>query len=238
MITLFGPGRRYCDGVSRRSFLKIGGLAMGGLALPDLLRAEASAGIGRSHKAVIMVYLTGGLAHQDTFDLKSDAPKEVRGEFKPIATKVPGIDVCELLPMTAATMDKIAVIRSIVGLRDEHSSFQNTTGFPMNETQRDGKPHFGSVIARMQGPLDPVVPPFVDLFPTMQHRPYNSPGPGLVGVGHAAARMAGDPSTSSRPARSPRPSTSSARTPGSATATARARPATWATAHRCGTTSS
>src|SRR5262249_36797663 len=157
------PGHRYCDGVTRRSFLKVGGLAMGGLALPDLLRAEEQAGVGRSDKAVIMVYLSGGLAHQDTFDLKPDAPAEVRGEFKPIATKVPGIAIGELLPMTAAAMDKIALIRSIVGLRDEHSSFQNLTGFPMDLSQREGKPHIGSMIARVQGPRDPIVPPFVDL---------------------------------------------------------------------------
>src|ERR687893_543657 len=131
MLTLFGPGDRYCDGVTRRSFLRIGGLAMGGVGLPQLLQAEDRAGMSRPHKAVIMVYLSGGLAHQDTFDLKPDAPAEVRGEFRPIATKVPGIDVGELLPRTAAVMDKLAVLRSIVGLRDEHSSFQNLTGFPM-----------------------------------------------------------------------------------------------------------
>src|SRR5438270_4200978 len=98
MMTLFGDRHRYCDGVSRRSFLKVGGLAMGGLGLPELLRAEAQAGIARSHKAIIMVYLTGGLSHQDTFDLKPNAPAEVRGEFKPIATQVPGIEIGELLP--------------------------------------------------------------------------------------------------------------------------------------------
>jgi hypothetical protein len=85
MLTLLGAGHRYCDGVSWRSFLKIGGLAMGGLGLPELLQAEAQGGVGRSHKSVIMVYLTGGLAHQDTFDLKPEAPAEVRGEFRPIA---------------------------------------------------------------------------------------------------------------------------------------------------------
>jgi hypothetical protein len=192
MFTLLGPKYRYCDGVSRRAFLKVGGLAMGGLALPELLRAEAMAGAGRSSKAVIMVYLSGGLAHQDTFDLKPDAPAEVRGEFKPIATRVPGIEVGELLPRTAAVMDKVALIRSLVGLRDEHSSFQNTTGYPMTLSQREGKPHFGSVIARVLGPRDPVVPPFVDLFPTMQHKPYNSPGPGLLGTSFAPARMDGE----------------------------------------------
>lgn len=192
MLTLSGPSRKYCDGVSRRSFLKLGGLVMGGLGLPELLRAEAQAGRGKSHKSVIMIYLTGGLPHQDTFDLKPNAPDGIRGEFKPIATKIPGIEVGELLPRTAATLDKMAVIRSLVGLRDEHSSFQNITGYPMGVSQREGKPHFGSVISRVQGPHDPVVPPFIDLFPTMQHRPYNTPGPGLLGMTHRPARMDGD----------------------------------------------
>jgi hypothetical protein len=94
---------------------------------------------------------------------------------------VPGIRFGELLPRLAARADRLAVIRSIVGFRDEHSSWQNLTGYPMVQAQREGRPHFGSVIARVQGPVDPVVPPFVDLFPTMQHRPYNSGGPGHLG---------------------------------------------------------
>jgi hypothetical protein len=200
MLTLYGPGRRYCDGLSRRSFLKIGGLAMGGLGLPELLRAEAVTATGagadgrpaRSTKSVIMVYLSGGLAHQDTFDLKPDAPMEVRGEFRPIATRVPGVEVGELLPRLAAVMDKVAVVRSLVGQRDEHSSFQTLTGFPMAQSQREGKPHFGSVVARVQGPAHPVVPPFIDLFPTMQHKPYNTPGPGGLGLSHRPARIDGE----------------------------------------------
>ena len=192
MLTLFGPGHRYCDGVTRRSFLKLGGLAIGGLALPDLLRAEEATGSGRSHKSVIMVYLTGGLAHQDTFDLKPNAPKEVRGEFKPIATRVPGIDIGELLPRIAGITDKLAILRSIVGLRDEHSSWQNLTGFPMDIAQRESKPHFGSVIAKAQGPVEPTVPPFVDLFPVMQHKPYNPAGAGYLGSAHRPAKMTAD----------------------------------------------
>jgi hypothetical protein len=192
MLTLYGDRFRYCDGVSRRSFLKIGGLVMGGLGLPQLLQAEASAGQGKSHKSVIMVYLSGGLAHQDTFDLKPEAPEGIRGEFKPIATKVPGVQFGELLPKLAAAADKLAVIRSIVGLRDEHSSFQSLTGFPMDQAHREGKPHFGSVVAKVQGSVDPVVPPFVDLFPVMQHRPYNSADPGHLGLSYRGARMDGD----------------------------------------------
>ncbi len=203
MLTLWSdaPRRGYCDGLSRRSFLKVGGLVMGGLNLPGLLEAEAlaaantgkTATAGRSsHQSVIMVYLSGGLAHQDTFDLKMDAPAGIRGEFKPIATRLPGIQVCELLPKTAAIMDKLIVIRSLIGQLDEHSSFQSMTGFPMGISQREGRPHFGSVISRVQGAVDPVVPPFVDLSPVMQHRPYNTPGPGFLGQSFRAARMEGD----------------------------------------------
>src|SRR5436189_4970463 len=108
MLTIFvktASSRRYCDGISRRNFIKIGALGMGGLALPQLLKAEAASGLRRSHKAVIMIYLPGGPPHQDTSDLKPDAPSEIRGEFQPISTKVPGIQICELLPLIARLTD-------------------------------------------------------------------------------------------------------------------------------------
>ncbi len=189
MLTFLGTGQRYCDGISRRSFLQLGSLAVGGLALPQLLQAEQKK--GRSHRSVIMVYLSGGLAHQDTVDLKPSAPSEVRGEFKPIATSVPGVQIGELLPRLAKSMNRLAIIRSLVGQIDEHSSFQSTTGFPMNVTRREGKPHFGSVVARVQGPTDPVIPPFVDLFPTMQHKPYNAPTAGHLGRVAAPVKLDG-----------------------------------------------
>lgn len=192
MLTILGNKHRLCDGVSRRSFLKIGSLTMGGLTLPQLLRADEDAGRTTSNKSVIMVYLTGGLAHQDTFDLKPNAPKEIRGEFNPISTSVPGINIGELLPKTAAVADKLAIIRSIVGLRDEHSSFQNVTGYTMRETQRIGRPSFGSLISRIQGSTDPVTPSFVDLFPTMKHTPYNSPTAGALGSSHQAVKVDGE----------------------------------------------
>ncbi|MCA9211333.1 MAG: DUF1501 domain-containing protein, partial [Planctomycetales bacterium] len=87
MLTIFGkPDRRsgFCDGVSRRDFLRIGGMAMGGLTLPQLLAAESKTGVGRSHKAIINVFLPGGPPHQDMWDIKLDAPSEIRGEFQPI----------------------------------------------------------------------------------------------------------------------------------------------------------
>ena len=89
-----------------------------------------------------MVYLSGGLAHQDTFDLKIDAPAGIRSEFKPIATRLPGVQGYELLPRTASIMGKLVVIRSLVGQIDEHSSFQSMTGFPMGISRREGKPYF------------------------------------------------------------------------------------------------
>jgi uncharacterized protein (DUF1501 family) len=192
MLTLQGPRHRYCDGISRRSFLKIGSLAVGGLSLPQLLKAEARGGSAASHKSVIMVYLSGGLSHHDTFDLKPDAPAAVRGEFKPIASNVPGVEVCELLPLTARSMDKIAVVRSVVGLKDEHSSWQNLTGYAMSQSEREGRPHFGSVVARVKGAVDPVVPPFVDMFPTMQHKPYNAASAGYLGSAYRAAKVSGE----------------------------------------------
>lgn len=189
MLNVVGSASRYCDGLSRRSFLKVG--ALGALTLPQLLRCEAATG-KRSHKSVIMVYLSGGLAHQDTFDLKPNAPAEVRGEFNPINSNVPGIQVCELLPMMARTMDKVALIRSITGLADEHSSWQNMVGVGQSTAKREMRPHMGSVVAKLQGPVDPLLPPFIDLFPTMQHKPYNSPHPGNLGRSAAPVRVDGD----------------------------------------------
>ena len=98
----------FCDGMSRRTMLHAGALAMGGLSLPQLLQAEAATG-RRSQKSVIMVFLSGGPPHQDMVDLKVDAPVEIRGEFRPIATNVPGIEICELLPQLAQRMDRLAV---------------------------------------------------------------------------------------------------------------------------------
>src|SRR5437868_3141677 len=100
MLTLLGRKNRFCDGISRRGFLRVGalGVGTGALTLADLFRAEARAGTGSSHKAVINIFLAGGPPHQDLFDLKPDAPAEIRGEFKPIPTNVTGIQVCEHLP--------------------------------------------------------------------------------------------------------------------------------------------
>src|SRR5947208_17013787 len=128
MLTIYGNKSRFCDGISRRNFLKVGALGLGGLALPQLLAAESQMGIRRSHKAVIMIFLPGGPSHQDIFDLKMDAPREIRGDFKPISTKVPGIQICEHLPRLAKMMDKLVLIRSIVGATGDHYAVQCLPG--------------------------------------------------------------------------------------------------------------
>ncbi len=130
MFTIAGRAQAgYCDGVTRRDFLKIGGLGLGGISLPQLLQAKAQSGTTRSHKAIIMVFLAGGPPHQDMFDLKPDAPEGIRGEYKPIATNVPGLDICEHMPRLAKMMDKFAVIRSLVGAGGDHSAGQCLTGY-------------------------------------------------------------------------------------------------------------
>lgn len=191
MLNLASGNHRYCDGVSRRSFLSVGSLALGGLTLPGILRAEARSG-KRTQKSVIMVYLSGGISHQDTFDLKPKAAKEIRGEFNAIKTNVPGIEFCEHLPKLAKVADKLTVLRSIVGLRDEHTSWQNLTGYPMTVAQRENRPNVGGFVSKTLGSVDVLTPAAVDLFPTMKHRPYNSGGAGALGRQHDPVKAEGE----------------------------------------------
>ncbi len=169
---------------SRRQFLQIGGLALGGLSLSRLLQAEARAAVADSRKSVIMVFLPGGPAHLDLYDLKPSAPAEIRGEFRPIATAVPGIAVCELLPRLAAIMDKLVVIRSVVGGVNEHTPHTCLTGWPQAGPQPTGHwPSFGSVVSRLQGPTTPTMPPFVAA--ASMGGPWVNPGPGFLGPAHS-----------------------------------------------------
>src|SRR5437868_4429826 len=130
MLTIHGTQQRSCDGLSRRDFLKVGALSVGGLTLADLLRLRARAAEpGTRGKAIIMVYLNGGPSHMDMYDLKPDAPAEYRGEFRPIRTNVPGMDICELMPMQARIADKFAIIRSTRSQQMGHTSPELYTGF-------------------------------------------------------------------------------------------------------------
>jgi uncharacterized protein DUF1501 len=185
MLTIAGPQSRFCDGMSRRSWLRIGGLGLGGLSLPEILRAEATqtrsvsegsaSGSRKTAKGIIMVLLPGGPTHLDTFDLKPDAPAEIRGEFRPIATNVPGIDICELMPRLATMADKLALVRSLIGFRDDHNTHWCSTGWESHPAMDSSPivpgfpagdwPSMGSVLSRQFGPRVPGVPPCVDLTP-------------------------------------------------------------------------
>ncbi len=168
---------------SRRAFLRIGTLGMGGLNLADLLRAEAGQGIRSSHKSIIMIYLVGGPPHQDMFDLKPEAPAEIAGPWKPIPTNVPGIQICEAFPRLARMTDKFTIIRSLIGNQADHDAIQVFNGRdPRKPKPGGGWPQFGSVISKLQGPTDPSVPAFISLCYPCTHGPYNEPGPGFLGT--------------------------------------------------------
>jgi len=184
---------RLCDGLPRRDFLRAGTLAVGGLTLPQLLQAEAASGVSNSKKAVIMIYMCGAPGHQDMYDLKRDAPVGIRGSFKPIATNVPGIEICEHMPRMAAIMDKCVPLRSVYGSPEgRHDSLICYTGREIPNQPPGNWPSVGSVTSKLLGPGNAAVPPFVGLSPDTGHPPYGSPGhPGFLGVAHSAFRPSG-----------------------------------------------
>lgn len=188
MLTLWGKQQPFCDGISRRNFLKIGAFGAG-LTLAEMLRLRAAAGTGTSNKAAIMIYLPGGPSHLDMYDLKPDAPKEFRGEFKPIATNVPGVQICELFPRQARMWDKLAVVRSVVAA-EEHSDSLVMTGYTENTNRTAHHPSFGAVMSRLRQGGANDVPPYVSLrgmgsygtdsgYLGVAHRPFTPDGPGF-----------------------------------------------------------
>jgi len=188
MLTIFGskPARStYCDGVNRRGFLKIGALGVGamGLNLADIFRAEA-ADTKMSHKAVINIFLGGGPPHQDMWEIKTEAPKEIRGPFQPISTNVSGIQIGECFPQIAQIMDKSVVMRAVVGCEGRHDSFQCMTGWRHAEMRSvGGHPALGSVLHKLHGPVDQSVPPYVGMATAGVWR---NPGtPGFLGPTYA-----------------------------------------------------
>ena len=174
---------RMCDGISRRNFLRVGALSFGAmnLTLADVLRAEAAATkqpfAPTGHKAVINIFLGGGPPHQDLWDIKPEAPKEIRGEFNPIKTNVNGIQIGETLPRIAGMADKFAFLRSIVGAQGGHDAFQCTTGWRQQSlAAMGGRPSLGSAVMKLQGSIDPSVPPFVGLTNSTGHMPWSDAG--------------------------------------------------------------
>ena len=184
MLSFFGERQRNCDSASRRSFLQLGAMGIGGLTLSDLLRLEAQAGAKASKKSVINIVLSGGPSHLDTFDLKPNAPSEIRGEFRPIATNMPGFEISEHLPKLATLADKFSVVRSITGMNDEHTNSQSDSGWSVNSLQSiGGRPSLGAVMSKMWGPAQMTAhgaaPTFVDLTNGVSR-------PGFLGQVHAA----------------------------------------------------
>ena len=191
MLTLWGASERFCDGISRRGFLRIGAFGAG-LTLAEMLRLRSMAGAAKttSSKSAIMIYLPGGPSHMDMYDLEPLAPKEFKGEFKPIKTNVSGVDICEHFPLQAKMWDKLAVIRSVQPIVEEHSDCETSTGYPEQVNRTAHHPSFGSVVSKLRGTANADIPPFVSLrgmamgtepgFLGVAHRPFTSQGPGVA----------------------------------------------------------
>ena len=198
MLTILGnKHQQFCDGLSRRSFLRIGSLGLGGVSLAGLLRAESQSSQPSPDKSVIMIYLPGGPTQHETFDPKPHASREIRGSYQPVNTRIPGVQFCELLPKLSQISDKFSVVRTLIGMKNRHESFQCYTGRPggRSEDQEPGGgwPGLGSVVSAVLGPSATGMPPYVDAAPKMRYAPYNNNGehgtekvswPGFTGLQH------------------------------------------------------
>ncbi len=188
MLTCWGSEHRFCDRISRRDFLRVGGLGLSGLTLADVfrLRAEAKTTASeRKPRSVIMVCLAGGPSHLDMYDLKPEAPSEYRGEFKPISSNVPGFDLCEHLPLQSRIADKLALVRTVQFVEPmQHELEEVYTGYPKSAK----RPSFGSVISRFhQSQSD--VPSYVSLEYSEGRTSYEHPQ--YAGAAHAPLHIAG-----------------------------------------------
>jgi len=186
MINLFDSSS------SRRHFLKIGGMAAGGLSLPQVLKAEAAQSSGRSTKGIINIFLAGGPPHIDMFDMKPEAPREIRGELKPIKSNVPGMEFCELFPLLAKCADKFAIIRSLSDCDSRHDPFQCMTGRKkMDQAGRPpgGWPNFGAWVSQLQGSQAGIPANLALMYPCKGGNWGDPYGGGFVGAAHAPMNL-------------------------------------------------
>lgn len=205
MLHLPGPGTKLCDGIARRQFLTVGGLGLAGLTLPSLLQHRAAA-VGRRGRAksCIMLYMWGGPSQLETFDLKPAAPSGIRGDFKPIATRVPGTQICEYLPRLAERTDRYAIVRSVTHPGTNHSSsaYHMLTGHihfnpgPLRSPTPHDRPSIASAVARFVHDPPPDMPRCVSL-PWGLYEDDGSTvagqGPGILGQRYAPFDVTADP---------------------------------------------
>jgi hypothetical protein len=154
---------RDCEGFHRREVLQVGAAGLLGLSLADMLRLEAQQPAARARaraRGVILVWLGGGPATIDMWDLKPDAPATIRGEFRPVDTRAPGVQICEHLPRTAAVMDKCAIVRSLAHTIPDHGRATNWMMTGNKPTPAVQYPSLGSLAARLVAP-EPGVPPYI-----------------------------------------------------------------------------
>ena len=170
VLTIWSNGRgSLCNGLTRRDFLSVGTLALGGISLAGLLRHQAPAAERkRTPKSVIMVYLPGGPSHIDLYDMKPDAPVEIRGEFKHARTNVPGIDICELMPLQAKIADRFSIVRALKthGNHDPTELLSGIHAAASGTIGRVRRPAFGCVVSKLRGD-NPAIPTYVS---TSDHR--------------------------------------------------------------------
>src|SRR5260221_311109 len=186
MLTVWGQPRQFCDGITRRDFLRVGALGLGGLTLADLPRREGQGASGSRPESVTYIVLGGGPSHIDMWDLKPHSPIEYRGPFQPIATRLPGAEICEMMPRQAQIMDQMALVRGIRSVENDHFLSEVYTGLPRSAGKR---PAFGSVVSRLAG-SGSALPTYVSV-----HRPdggdFDFEKPYYAGPAHAPFRPFG-----------------------------------------------
>ena len=158
-VSLFNTQSRLCNGISRRNFVRVGAITPLGLSLPRLMAADADAKHARA-KSVILIFLGGGLSHHDSFDMKPEAVEQIRGKYQSIATTVPGLNICELLPKTAQRMNTLTLVRSGTHENDHHETATNWVLSGRFGTPFGDHPAIGSIVAHETG-FSGVVPPYV-----------------------------------------------------------------------------